>query len=57
MHTVKDTKTGKFYAVKKIYNDKSHKNRELDIMEIVDSNFVIKKLKNFCTYAHDNEEE
>ena len=57
VYTVKDSLSGKLYAVKKIYNDKSHKNREIEIMEAVRSKFVIRKLMNYSTVSETEGEE
>lgn len=36
-------------AIKQIFNDKAYKNREVELMEITNSDFVVKMIDQFTT--------
>ena len=42
-------KTGIKVAIKKVYNDRNYKNREIQLMRIVNNPFVIRQLADFIT--------
>lgn len=42
-------------AIKKVFNDKNYKNREIELMRIVNSPFVIRQLADFVTHELDEE--
>ena len=40
---------GRMVAIKKVFQDKKYKNRELEILKLLDNDFVLKVLMTFYT--------
>lgn len=40
---------GQLVAIKKVFQDKKYKNRELEILKLLDNDFVLKVLMTFYT--------
>ena len=46
--------SGQIVAIKRVLQDKKYKNRELEIINILDSDFVMKVLGTYITYENEN---